>query len=145
MVVGKAGSDRRARCACRRAAKSPCLRVRQLLVIEMAAFLRQELVLDVNRRGAGVFEAVHHVHDVERLALACVNVDQHRQTTFRLPAASPLSADDILQRGIVQVGFGQELLQLGVFRLELLKPACVVGLYPAVLRLPAIKALLQDP
>ena len=33
------------------------------------------LVLDVNRRGAGVFEGAHHVHDVERLAIARVAVD----------------------------------------------------------------------
>ena len=96
MVVGKAGSDRRARCACRRAAKSPCLRVRQLLFIEMAAFLLQELVLDVNRRGAGVFEGAHHVHDIERFAIARVAVDQHRQTAC--PRDLPNEEADLVDR-----------------------------------------------
>ena len=54
-------------------------RIRQLLVVEMAAFLRQQLVLDVNGRSACVLEGAHHVHDIERLAIAGVAIDQHRQ------------------------------------------------------------------
>ena len=53
--------------------------VGELLVVEMAAFLRQQLVLDMDRAGAGFLERAHHVHDVERLAVAGVAVDQHRQ------------------------------------------------------------------
>ena len=55
------------------------VRVGQLLVVEMAAFLRQQLVLDMHRAGAGILEAAHHVHDVQRLAIAGVAVDQQRQ------------------------------------------------------------------
>ena len=54
-------------------------RIRQLLVVEMAAFFRKQLVLDVNGRGAGILEAAHHVHDIERFAIAGVAIDQHRQ------------------------------------------------------------------
>ena len=56
------------------------VRIGQLLVVQVAALLRQQLVLDMHRRGAGVLEAAHHVHDVERLAVAGVAVDQQRQT-----------------------------------------------------------------
>ena len=45
----------------------------------MAAFLRQQLVLDLHRAGARVLEGAHHVHDIERLAVAGVAVHQHRQ------------------------------------------------------------------
>ena len=55
------------------------MRIGQLLVIQVAALLWQDLVLDVHRRRAGVLEAPHHRHDVERLAIAGVAVHQHRQ------------------------------------------------------------------
>ena len=55
------------------------VRVGELLVVQMAAFLRQQLVLDMHRAGAGILEDAHHVHDVQRLAVAGVAVDQHRQ------------------------------------------------------------------
>ena len=55
------------------------VRIGELLVVQVAAFLRQQLVLDVHRGGAGVLEAAHHVHDVERLAVAGVAVHQQRQ------------------------------------------------------------------
>ena len=43
------------------------------------------------------------------------------------------------------MGLRQELLQLGVLRLELLQAARVRSFHPAVLRLPAIETLLRDP
>ena len=55
-------------------------RIGQLLVVQMAAFLRQQLVLDVHRAGAGVLEAAYHVHHVQRLSVAGVAVHQHGQT-----------------------------------------------------------------
>ena len=55
------------------------MRVGQLLVVQVAAFLRQQLVFDMHRGGAGILEAAHHVHDVERLAVAGVAIDQQRQ------------------------------------------------------------------
>ena len=45
----------------------------------MAAFLRQQLILDMHRAGAGILEAAHHVHHVERFAVAGIAIDQHRQ------------------------------------------------------------------
>ena len=51
----------------------------QLLVVEMAAFLGQQLVLEMNGAGAGFLEDADHVHDVERFAIAGVAVDQQRQ------------------------------------------------------------------
>ena len=53
--------------------------VGEFLVVEMAAFLRQQLVLDMNRAGAGFLEHADHVHDVERFAVTGVAVDQQRQ------------------------------------------------------------------
>ena len=53
--------------------------VGQFLVVQVAAFLRQQLVLDVHRGGAGILERTHHVHDVQRLAVSGVAVDQQRQ------------------------------------------------------------------
>ena len=55
------------------------VRIGQLLVVQVAAFLRQQLVLDMHRGGAGILEAAHHVHHVERLAVAGVAVHQQRQ------------------------------------------------------------------
>jgi hypothetical protein len=54
-------------------------RIGQLLVVEMAAFFRQQLVFDVNGRGTCILESAHHVHDIERFAIAGVAIDQHRQ------------------------------------------------------------------
>ena len=51
----------------------------ELLVVEMAAFLRQQLVLDMNGAGAGFLEHADHMHDVERFAVTGVAVDQQRQ------------------------------------------------------------------
>ncbi len=33
----------------------------------------------MDRAGAGLLEGPHHVHDVQRLAVARVAIDQHRQ------------------------------------------------------------------
>jgi hypothetical protein len=42
-------------------------------------FLGSNLVLQMHRGGPGILEAAHHVHDVERLAIAGVAIHQHRQ------------------------------------------------------------------
>ena len=55
------------------------VRVGELLVVQVAALLGQDLVLDMDGAGAGILEGAHHVHDVQRLAVARVAVDQHRQ------------------------------------------------------------------
>src|SRR6266516_3021788 len=54
-------------------------RIGELLVVKMAAFLRQQLVLDMNRRSTGILECPHHVHDVKCFAVAGVAIDQYRQ------------------------------------------------------------------
>ena len=64
----------------------------QPLVVEVAAFLRQYLVFDLHRGGAGVLQLAHQTHDVERLAVAGIAVHQHRQ------ASSP----DELASGVAQ-------------------------------------------
>ena len=54
-------------------------RLGELLVVEVAALLRQQLVLDMHRRRTRVFKGADHVHDVERFAIAGIAVDQQRQ------------------------------------------------------------------
>src|SRR6185437_14632329 len=51
----------------------------QLLVVQVPALLRQQLILYVHRGGARILEGADHVHDVERLAVTRIAVDQHRQ------------------------------------------------------------------
>ena len=52
------------------------VRADKLLVVEVAAFLRQPLVLDLHGGGAGILEGPHHLHDVQGLAEAGVAVDE---------------------------------------------------------------------
>ena len=51
----------------------------QVLVVEMAALLRQDLVLKMDRACARFLEGPHRVHDVKRFAISGVGVDQQRQ------------------------------------------------------------------
>ena len=53
--------------------------VGQFLVVEMAAFLGQQLILEMNGAGAGFLEDADHMHDVERFAITGVAVHQQRQ------------------------------------------------------------------
>ena len=55
------------------------MRIGEPLVVQMPTFLGQQLVLDMHRSGAGVLEAAHHVHHVQRLTVAGITVHQHRQ------------------------------------------------------------------
>jgi hypothetical protein len=41
----------------------------------MTAFLGQQLIFYVDGRGARILEASHHVHDIQRFAIAGVTVD----------------------------------------------------------------------
>ena len=54
--------------------------VGELLVVQVAAFLRQHLILDMDGSGAGILEAAHHVHHVQRFAVAGIAVHQQRQS-----------------------------------------------------------------
>jgi hypothetical protein len=54
-------------------------RAGQLLVVEMPAFLGQQLIFQMDRPGAGLLEGAYHVHRVERLAIAGVAIDEHGQ------------------------------------------------------------------
>ncbi len=49
----------------------------------MTAFLGQELIFDLDRRGARVFELAHHAHHVENSAVAGVGIDDQRQSAAR--------------------------------------------------------------
>ena len=53
--------------------------VGQFLVVEMAAFLGQQLILEMNGAGAGFLEDADHMHYVERFAITGVAVHQQRQ------------------------------------------------------------------
>ncbi len=52
------------------------MRIGEFLVVEVAAFFRQQLVFDMDGASAGVLERPHHMHDVERFAIAGVAIDQ---------------------------------------------------------------------
>ena len=98
----------------------------ELLVLEMPALLRQQLILDVHRGCAAILETAHHVHDVEHFAIAGVAVDQQRQ----ISRAADLSDEetDLLDRedaevrqahGCAHGGTGEiESLETGCFRLQ---------------------------
>ena len=45
----------------------------------MPAFLGQNLILQLDRGGAGVLQIAHQTHDIERLSVAGVAVDNERQ------------------------------------------------------------------
>lgn len=57
---------------------------------------------------------------------------------------SPFSPDQLLQRRLVQLRFGQQLLEPGVLLLELTQPLGVRDLHAAVLGLPAINRVLDN-
>ena len=78
------------------------VRVGELLVVQVAALLGQDLVLDVDRAGAGILEGAHHVHDVQRLAVAGVAVDQHRQARRARDLADEEA--DLVDRDDAEVG-----------------------------------------
>ena len=50
-----------------------------LFVGEMTAFLGQDLVFEVDGACASVLKATHHVHDIERFAIAGVAIDEDWQ------------------------------------------------------------------
>ena len=77
------------------------LRRDQLLVIEVAALLRQDLVLDLHRGGAGVLKRPDHVHHVQRFAKAGVAVHQHGK--LRCAGNLPDEEADILDREDAEV------------------------------------------
>ena len=99
--------------------------VGQLLVVEMAAFLGQQLVLDMNGAGAGFLEDADHVHDVERLAIAGVAVDQQRQAA----RAGDLADEerDLVDGDDAEVGQAHRCRHRGAGQIEGLK-ACGLGL-----------------
>ena len=78
------------------------VRIGQLLVVQMAALLRQDLVLDMDRAGARLLEGAHHVHDVQRLAVAGVAVDQHRQARGARDLADEEA--DLVDRDDAEIG-----------------------------------------
>ena len=55
------------------------VRVGQALVVKMAAFFRQHLVLDLHCGGARLLQLANQAHDVERLAVSGIAVHQDRQ------------------------------------------------------------------
>src|SRR6202022_3919761 len=48
----------------------------EFLIVQMPAFFRQDLILEVHRRRSGILEAAHHVHRIEHLAVSGIAVDQ---------------------------------------------------------------------
>ena len=60
---------------------------RQLLVVQMAAFLRQQLVLDLHGGGAGGFQFADRAHDVQHFAIAGIGVHDERQLRCAVDAA----------------------------------------------------------
>src|SRR5690606_6703569 len=77
------------------------LRADQALVVQVPALLGQDLVLDVDRGGAGGLEGPDHVHDVERLAVPGVAVDQHGQASAR---QLPDEGGDVVDGDDAEVG-----------------------------------------
>ena len=49
------------------------------LVVEMPAFLRQQLVLDLHGARARILERAYHVHDIEGFAVSGIAIHQDRQ------------------------------------------------------------------
>ena len=54
-------------------------RIGQSLVVQMAAFFRQQLVFDMHRRGAGILEFANETHGIQRFAVSGIAIHQHRQ------------------------------------------------------------------
>jgi hypothetical protein len=86
MPSASAASVRAMMKECRRALTAAAIfggciaRVGQFLVVQMAALLRQELIFDMHRGRAGIFEAADHMHHVQRFAMARVAIHEHRQS-----------------------------------------------------------------
>src|SRR5215471_10542387 len=59
--------------------------------------------------------------------------------------ASPFFCQKILERGVVQHGVRQQLLQPAVLALQPLQPLGLGDLEPAILGFPVVKACLADP
>ena len=101
------------------------VRIGELLVVQMAALLGQDLVLDMDRAGARILEGAHHVHDVQRLAVAGVAVDQHRQP--RRARDLPDEEADLVDRDDAEVGQPHRRGHRRARKIERLE-ACRLGL-----------------
>ena len=76
----------------------------QPLVVEMAAFLRQHLILDLHGRSAGVLQFTYQAHGVQSFAISGVAVHQNRQAGGANQLASRLT--QFFQRDDAEVGQG---------------------------------------
>ena len=77
----------------------------EALVGEMAALLGQHLVLELHGRRPGVLQLAHQAHDVERLAVAGVAVDDERQ--IHRSADRPREEDELVEREHPEIGQGE--------------------------------------
>ncbi len=101
------------------------VRIRQLLVVQMAAFLRQKLILDMHGGRAGILETADHVHHVERFAISGVTVHQQRK-----PGGTGDLADeetDFVDGDHAEVGYAHGRSHRGAGQVQPLEP-CSLGL-----------------
>jgi Fe-S cluster assembly protein SufD len=92
----------------------------QLLVVEVAAFLGQQLVFQVHRAGAGFLEGAGHMHDVQRFAIAGIAIDQHRQAGGAADLTNPEA--DIVHRDHTQIRQAHGRGHGGAGEIERLEP-----------------------
>ena len=76
-------------------------RARQLLVVQMAAFLWQQLVLDLHGRGAGGLQLADRAHDVQHFAVTGVGIHDERQ--LRRPVNAADMVAELVQADDAQV------------------------------------------
>ena len=74
----------------------------EAFVVEVAAFLGEQLVFEMHGAGAGFLESADGVHDVERFAVAGVAVDKERQARRAGDLADEKA--DLVDRDDAEVG-----------------------------------------
>ncbi len=77
-------------------------RVNEVLAVQVSAFLGQHLILDVHGARTNLLKGAHHVHDVERLAIAGIAVDEQWKTSCANDLAH--KEGDFLHRDDAEVG-----------------------------------------
>ena len=100
--------------------RQPILARHDLLVVEMAAFLRKALVLDMDAGDAARLVFAHGAHDVELVAVAGIGVGDHRQLDRGGDAAGVV--DHLRHRDQAEIGIAERRRGAGAGHVDAVEP-----------------------
>ena len=81
----------------------------------------------------------------QALPAALIHDAQNTEPPASSQQACSVFSEQFLHHGLIKLGLGQQLLQLGILALEQAQLLGVGCFHPAILRLPVIKCCIADP